>query len=688
MGRIEWFGVVRGGAEQGEPVTSSAKTFKPEINGLRAVAALLVAVYHLWTDQISGGVDVFFVVSGYLITESLLRQQQAHGRLDLLAYATRLIRRLLPAAMLVLVFVVFGSWIWLPQVRWAETLPQVIASALYFQNWQLAIAGVDYLGKDAAAGPTQHYWALSMQGQFYLLWPLLLIAATALGSGLKLSTARLFPAAVVLVLAGSLGYSIVSTQANQAWAYFDTFARIWQFALGAILALALPHLNPGRALRLVAGWLGLIAILSCGLLVPADQFPGYMSLWPSLSAALIILAGSGHVRWGADRLLAAAPVQWLGGISYSLYLWHWPLMVFFLAGTGRDILRSSHALFLLALSILLAWLTTRLVENRFRFSAPGRSARWQGPALAVICLAPVLLLAGGWQLHVQQSVKAFQRLMLEDENYPGAVVLIGQRLGIDVPELEPMPSPLAARGDVPNVYEIGCHQMPRAPEVQSCAFGSEAPELTIAVVGGSHSAHWLPAFKRLAEQHPWRIVNVTKSACRLTAVFQHGHPSCHEWNLAVPEYLAEIEPDLVFTIGTLGEGEAEHVPPGYIKQWRTLKAMGIPVLALRDTPRLGFNVPECVARYGADAPNCGWDRQALRGLDNPLLDEAGLPASVEVLDLTDYLCLDDHCPPVIGNVLVYRDAHHITSTFARTMAPAFHEPVQRAVERAQLIPRP
>ena len=659
------------------------KQFRPEIHGLRAVAALLVAVYHLWFDRISGGVDVFFVVSGFLITESLVRQAEATGRIDVLAYLVRLFKRLLPAAMLVLLFVIVGSLLWLPQVRWSETVPEILAAALYYENWQLAFTATDYLAQDAAASPVQHYWALSIQGQFYILWPALVLLVAALAHRFGAGVRQGMPVALAAIFSASLVFSIFATRDDQAFAYFNTFARIWEFALGGLLALTLPYLNPARWFRMVAGWLGLIAIVACGMVIPGEHFPGYAALWPTLGAVLVIVAGTGHLRYGAERLLATRPLQWFGDIAYSLYLWHWPVMILFMAAGDRDAVRGEQAIFILLLSILLAWATMRLVENPLRFSQIGKRRRWHGPAFAVACLLPVLLLAGGWQVHLEMERRMLERFMVDNPDYPGAAVILTGREVAPPDKLPVIPPPAQARADVPEVYEKGCHQMPRDPEVLSCEFGSEDLELTIAVVGGSHAAHWLPAFRRLAEEHDWRIVSITKSACRFNALFTRGHESCHEWNLALPDHLAELAPDVVFTTGTVGDGAEEHVPEGFVLHWRALEERGIPVLALRDTPRVGFNVPECVERNGGDAAECTWRRSELRGLDNPIGQLDSLPSNVEVFDLLDYLCNGDDCPAVIGNVLVYRDGHHITSAYARTMAPVFVEPLLRASSRGR-----
>lgn len=655
--------------------------FRPEIQGIRAIAALLVAIYHLWFGRISGGVDVFFVVSGLLITESLLRSYERNGQIDLWRYLTRLFKRLLPAAMFVLLTVVAASLIWMPQVRWSQIVGEIFASALYYENWKLAYTTTDYLAEGAARSPVQHYWALSIQGQFYLLWPALFtitaFVAKRLGASLRQGLAVAFAA----VFAASLVFSIHATAANQVFHYFNTFARIWEFAMGGLLALLLPTIALGNIARMVLGWLGVIAIVTAGALIPSEMFPGYASLWPTMAAVLIIVAGSGRVAWGADMLLASRPLQWLGGISYSLYLWHWPLMVFFMAAKDREELRNGQAIGILVASILLAWLTTRLIESPLRFSRVGQSKRRHGLIFALVCLLPVLVAAGGWQVHLDRQARLLEKYLVDSPTHPGAAVTLAGIEPVPDPAASVVPPSIVAKDDLPRVYADGCHQTTSDPEPLPCEFGDDEGDVTVALVGGSHAAHWLPALRRLASERGWWIVSYTKSACRFTANHRRGDPSCREWNDRVVEYLVELQPDIVVTTGTVGDGADEHTPDGYVQQWQRLGEREVSVVAFRDTPRIGFDGPECIERYGPDSELCKWRLDERRASRNPLLDRGDLPDNVHVFDPLHMFCVEAVCPSVIGNVLVYRDHHHITATYARTMAPAIGEVLDEAMKR-------
>ncbi|GAB3996059.1 hypothetical protein GCM10029992_15000 [Glycomyces albus] len=289
-------------------ITPAGPRFRPEIQGLRAVAVLLVAVYHIWFGRVSGGVDVFLLLTGFFITGSLLREIERHGRVRPVGFLARISRRLIPTAAVVLIGILAASYLWLPPSRWSAVLSETVASALYYENWALADNAVDYLVRDQAASPLQHFWSLSIQGQFYPIWLALLAALAVAARWMRERPHRLVFAACASVFAVSLTYSIMKTATDQAWAYFDTGARLWEFALGGMLAILIDRLRPGRGLRLVMGWAGLAALLSCGaLLQVSTSFPGYVALWPVGAAVLVIAAGTSGHRLGADRLLSLRP---------------------------------------------------------------------------------------------------------------------------------------------------------------------------------------------------------------------------------------------------------------------------------------------------------------------------------------------------------------------------------------------
>jgi peptidoglycan/LPS O-acetylase OafA/YrhL len=652
-----------------------AKQHRLEIQGLRAVAAFLVAAYHIWFGRVSGGVDVFFVVSAFLITTSLVKQVETQGSIRFVAFWGNLLKRLVPAALFVLVVVVIASILWLPRGRWDDAMIEIVSAALYLENWYLAHEAIDYLDQTGPS-PVRHFWALSAQGQFYVLWPLLVTALVlvATKTGRQFRKVAYIGFGAVFVL--SLAFSIVATELDQRFTYFNTFARLWEFSIGALLALSISSIRLTMPMRIGAGWIGLVGILSCGLVLQVSQvFPGYAALWPTLCAALILIAGTTGKWYAADKLLTSAPLVKMGDASYSLYLWHWPIYVFFRILSGHEHPTFVDGIFIIGVSILLALATTHWLENPVRDSGIGAQKSGRALAFGGACVAVLLSVVFGWHLYAERAEKFDGRqIAASDPDYPGAMAMdrgFRYRGRANVPVY---PGPLAVEEDRPALYEDNCFQDVYESTPVTCVYGDPKAPKTVALVGGSHAAHWLPTLQALSAPHGWKVVVYTKNRCLLTTemiqVFGEDYVSCREWNDKVMAELLQHPPQIVFTTATTGTGRDEHTPAGYVEQWRRLTAAGIRVIAVRDTPRMDMNVPECVELNGPQSPECSRPREAVLASTPPYKSIEGQLQGVVFLDLNGYLCRTDVCPSVIGNVLVYRDDSHLTTLFARTLAPA------------------
>ena len=640
---------------------------RDDIQGLRAIGALLVAIYHIWVGRVSGGVDVFFLVSGYLLIGSLGRQAMAGRPIRLFGFAATLARRLLPASYAVIAAVLLSSPFWLPKMRWTLTIEQVAMSTLYVENWYLGVSAVDYLKRDEIGSPLQHYWAMSAQVQALLLCA----AALAL-----FSRCRPVPrqgeviGLLVAVFALSLGYSVIATAHNQAFAYYDTFARIWEFALGGVVALAIPFVRLGERARRIGGWLGLAAILACGVLLEVSTvFPGYAALWPTLAAAAILVCGSGTpVRHGVGALLEWRPLVWLGNNSYGLYLWHWPVLVAYLTLSYRTTADAVGGCAVLLISVILAWATTHWIEEAFT-RARSDVRPWRTMVGVAIAVAAIGAGTIAWKVQLKRLTAAERMLVATSADYPGAHALVaGYR---SAPARPVHPGPITARSDRADVYADGCHQTLDGEDLATCTYGrGDAPQV-IALVGGSHSAHWLPALQDVVAADPrWKVVTYTKSSCLMSAHHASEDPSyaqaCARWNAKLIARLISSKPDIVFTTATRAIDGFERVPSGFEAQWRRLTAHGIAVAAVRDTPWFGFNVPECVEINGPASLRCAKPRSVLNAR-NPARALPPQPGLL-LLDLTRFFCPRRLCLPVIGNIQVISDKHHITATYMHSLS--------------------
>ncbi|NIJ00113.1 peptidoglycan/LPS O-acetylase OafA/YrhL [Paenarthrobacter ilicis] len=662
------------------------RSFRPEVQGLRALAVLMVAAYHIWLGRVSGGVDVFLLVSAFLLTLSFTRKLENRKPLRLLKHWLHVFKRLLPAAVVVLLAVLVGTWAWIPQSRWPDILTEAWASLFYRQNWQLGAFAVDYYAQQHVdASPLQHFWSLSVQGQVFILWPLI-FAGVAL---LQPALARLLPhrrplghRALLLmvfaaVFAASLAFSIQETYSNQAYAYFDTRARLWEFALGSLLALSLPYLKPGRKLRVFLGWTGIVAMLACGLLLTVDRsFPGFVALWPTLAAACVIAAGQSGSRWGADRVLSSRPLVKVGGISYALYLWHWPILVFFLLVSGSTTPTLVEGLGIMAGAGLLAWATTRFVEEPLR--------RWKWPDVrswraAVVIAASCALLAlpvTAWQGAITAEASAIASQ--PHELTPGAAVLSPEYVGQPSEEAKIIPAPAAMKDEWANVDEACTGEnVPTDPVLEGC-LQSEKPEVVtkkIVVLGDSHSQQYMAALGPVAKQHGWEVVTLLKGGCRFGAQSSERADFCNEFNQASSAYVLEHKPDAVFTVASLTHVDApfETEVPGYLEGIKPFTDLGIDVVGVRDNPRFSFNMPECVQKKGKDSPDCNPPMEESLAASSPLDDYVGKVDRLFLMDMSDFICEQGTCPAVVGNVYVYKDDNHLSKTYVQTMVPMFEQ---------------
>ena len=690
--------------------------YRHDLDGLRGVAITLVAVFHIWFGRVSGGVDVFLVLSGFFFGGKLLRAAlNPDTPLTPLPELIRLVRRLLPALVVVLAACTVLTILIQPQTRWETFADQSLASLGYYQNWELARSAADYLRAGEAVSPLQHIWSMSVQGQFYVSFLALVcgfafVFRRVLGRQLRVAFVVLLSA----LTAASFWYAIVAHQANQSVAYYNSFARAWELLIGALAGALVPHVRWPMWLRTVVASLALGTILSCGALIDGvRQFPGPWALVPVGATVAFILAGANRqtqpgtgspLPW-PNRWLATAPLVRLGSVAYSLYLWHWPLLIFWLSYS-----RHRHAGLLDGAAILLtsgglAYLSTRFIEDPLRArkttTGPTRVPRrrlaagwWRRPTLALgstVVLLGVTLTATAfsWREHVTvQRANGTELVTLRTDDYPGARALLKHQ---QVPKLRMRPTILEAKKDLPLSTRDGCISNFTDPALVNCTYGDPQATRTVALAGGSHSEHWLPALDLLGQQHHFKVVTYLKMGCPLSTekvplIMGNNapYPQCHEWVDKTMNKLVADHPDFVFTTATrpwnIKPGDV--MPGTYIGIWKTLSDNHIPILGVRDTPWLvrdgePFEPADCLAA-GGNADSCGIKRSEVLVKRNPTLDFVDEFPLLKPLDLSDAVCDREICRAVEGNVLVYHDSHHLSATYMRTMAQELGRQMGRA----------
>ncbi len=653
-----------------------------------------MVVYHLWPSAAPGGfigVDVFFAISGFLITSLLLREIDRTNTLSLSRFWARRARRILPAALVTLLACAIATVVFVPLTYWPQYFADLRASTGYFQNFHLAAAAVDYFAADNAPSPVQHYWSLSVEEQFYVVWPLMMICVVVAVRRRSVRVKRACVAAAMAVLTvGSLAYALRTTAGNPGAAYFVTSTRAWEFGAGGLLAIA--GLSTARvATRAVLSWLGLAAIAVAGLAYSVSTpFPGYAALLPIAGTLAVIWAGAPAARWAPTPLLSLTPVQFVGDTSYAIYLWHWPLLILAPFILHR-VVDAPTKVGVLMLTILLAWLSKLLIEDPVRSGSFFRDRRlgWTFAAAAAATTFVMAVNVGGTsyvQAQIRKDQRTTQRFLSDKPACFGAAArnpnrpCNNPRLALTV-----VPSPVEA----PKLGNQPCASTERHDLINVCGFGwsRAAPSATVALVGDSHASHWRAALDVVARRERWHGVSITHTSCplsRATAdIPQPGRAQCVRWNREVPQWFRRHpEVSTIFVaehsggkvIAPRGRDQFAAQVTGYQNAWKTLPASVRHIVVIRDTPKMHGTTLACIetamSRHAHAGSACAVPRATALGRDPAAVGAARLHSRrVQAVDLTRFLCDRRTCWPVIGGALVYKDVHHLTAVFAATLGP-------------------
>lgn len=712
---------------------SSGGTFRPDIEGLRAIAVLAVLAYHARVPGISGGyvgVDVFFVVSGFLISGLILRELRTTGTISLPTFYARRARRLLPAALVVIAATTIASAILLPPLRVGDVALDGAASALYVGNVRYAVLATDYLQAELDPSPLLHFWSLGVEEQFYLVWPALLLVVAG-----RAANVRRIGIAVVVVGGASLALSVAWTPTDGPLAFFLLPTRAWELAIGAGLALAatrLAGLPASIATASVVAGIAAIGVASV-LFDRATPFPGTAALLPVAGAALIIAGGMRAPHGPLSRLLGIAPMRWIGGISYSLYLWHWPLLVLPAAAVGAP-LPGVVRLALVAATFGLAAASRRYIEDPIRHGTAARmpSPRTLGYAVALSLVVAIGSLGIGVAIGPPTTTATTDDVKLELPTAPttASAAPAGSALSGSAPSGSapsgsgpsspgpsttatppatttpraatpggPVPTDLvpslgAVRADLPVIYADGCHasaaELPSIASKASCVYGATESPTTVVLIGDSHAAQWFPTFERLARERSWRLVSMTKSACPAVDVdvdifnptLKRAYPECAAWLAMTLQRIASERPALVvisdarstrFLIGgepVRSTDRDDLWAEGLGRTVASARASGAQVVIIGDTPDPAGDPPVCLSDHLDDALACATPSSVAVATGRLATERTvAAAAGATFIDPTPWLCPTEPCPAVIGRLLVFRDGHHMTTPFAAALAP-------------------
>jgi peptidoglycan/LPS O-acetylase OafA/YrhL len=685
------------------------RRFRPDVEGLRAVAVLLVVLYHANVPRITGGyvgVDVFFVISGFVITGLLLRERASTGHTSILAFYGRRCRRIIPAAALVIVVTVLLSYHLLGFLTGNSVAVDGRWAAVFLSNFHFEAVGTNYLAALQPPSPLQNYWSLSVEEQFYAVFPMLVLLVAR--ARVRLSFEARLTITLVLVIAGSFGLSVLQTANDPTAAYFSPFTRAWELALGALIAV-----GTGRLLKVpplaaaVMTWIGLGAILVAALVFDAQSaYPGSLVAIPVLGAGLIIAGGAAAPRFGVEAVLGAVPFRWLGRLSYSLYLWHWPILVLAAESRGETSLPAPQSLWWVALALVASIGTYVLIENPCRhakvLTRNRRASIGLGVGLTVITvgiLTAQINTHGGSAAATESAVGSVAPASPQTVR---SVVGAATQIRRVPPDLTPPVNAAYFNYGIPDTW-TGCQPTYPQTTVPACTFGDANGTHTVVLYGDSHALMWAQAINDIALRAEWRFVLLAKAGCPVdmlpyTDPVGFNSPggewtACAQWHQFALDRINRLDPDMVIVT------QATHAAPGgrayTAAQWRggledTLRLMTGPrtrKVVLGDIPYLPQAGPNCLARHMDDVQACSGPVSLSHTPQDRAERAAARATGAQYLDLAPWMC-GGSCTAVVGNYEVYADRYHLTITYARFLEEVVNDTLRLPVVQPLSPTRP
>ena len=642
--------------------TKSQSVFRADIQALRAIAVVAVVINHSKIALPSGfiGVDMFFVISGFLITQHLYKELNNNGIISLRSFYARRIMRILPPAIIILIITLLLSLSFLSPVQLMSNLYDGLWATFSWLNYRLGLNGSNYFGNNQAVSPFQHFWSLCVEEQFYFVWPLVMLAVFRQFGLSNLCKALNWTLLAIIVI--TLGLSIWTTNNNPSLAYFGLHTRAWQLAIGAWLAINLKYfVNIKNITGQILFWLGTV-ILGFGLWVinESTAYPSWWALIPTLATVLIIASGSNPTKNPTiqQKIFELPILQYLGNISYSWYLVHWPVMVVMFYNIGESIQPSDKIL-----SIIIGFVLTVIfyhsVEKPIRFNRYFKDNQKRIFALGISLITVCALLFSLAFFYQNRNTETNSRPKLTKTSDLKIKIQESAKLTQLSPQLN---SFLPQLGQ--DKYK-GCfseRENTVIEEQMTCTLGDTTSKRTMILIGDSHAWQWTQAWSNIALKHKFKLITFTKSSCAMQDIIPE-YSACVSWRNQVFERMRSIKPDIIIASGmTYNESTTENYREYLLK----LKSISNKIISMQDTPYPTLNVPECLPKNLNNIANCSFQRSKAtfaseaRARDIAIVRELG----IQTINPFDWFCTETICPPVIDGIFVYFDVNHISTTYA------------------------
>ena len=664
------------------------RSFRPDIQGLRAVAVLLVVFYHAGLTWLSGGyvgVDVFFVISGFVITGLLLRERGTSGRTSLVGFYGRRSRRIIPAATLVIVVTVVMTYARVGVVFGGQTATDARWAAIFLANFHFASIGTNYLTAQLPPSPLQNFWSLAVEEQFYLVYPTIFLLIAAVRTRWSVQ-ARLF-VCLVVIIAGSFALSVFQTASSPTVAYFSPFTRAWELAIGALVAVSTKWLlTLPKPVCAALTWVGLAGIAFGAVVFNGNTaYPGSLVAIPVVGAAFVIAGGTRTPPWAAESVLKRGPFQWFGKLSYSIYLWHWPLLIIAADAAGTTSLPFRRNIIWLVVALAASMVSFYLVENPLRHARLARFGRWTPIGLGAVLIA-VSLIVATVEIDVHAAPPTPASLSSGKQSaiprIAGSVAEVEQVVQAAA-KIEKIPADLTPAltnvrstwgGPAPPCWpSIGQSSIP------ACMFGDLNSKHTMVVYGDSHAGMWFHTLDLVANLIHWRLAYLGKGYCPANSLAYANPPGfgssggeysvCDQWHSFALNRINQLHPDLVIvTQEVRGKPDGKAYSPAQWQQGlaKTISLIHVPknkIVVLGNVPALPTSGPECLSQHPNNVQACSGPVDTFFTARNQAEERAASEAGGHYVNVTPWFC-SSTCTAVIGDYEVYWDDAHITSTYA------------------------
>lgn len=625
-------------------MSTERKNFRHDIQGLRALSALLIIICHIWLNKVSGGIDIFFVISGFFMTAILLGLHKEKWYNIIIYFWKKILNKIIPTSLLIIILTIFFGYILSYPLR-NDLLKDAIYTSFFLENIRLIRLSSDYLSNNLKS-PFQHFWALSIQFQFYLVYPLLFII---------FKKNKYIILSICILIISSFIYSIYLTNSDQVNAYYNPATRIWEFLVGALLFFYYSSIKENKILSILSILAVILFVIFALFLPNIFKFPGFISLVPVLFACLII---SNKSKNFANHFLSTNPIlQFVSKFSFTLYLVHWPILIYYQYLSNSLVVPILDGLLIILVSILISYTIKTIIEKPI------------SKLMLKLNLIKFYFLIISLNIFIVFSLFFLYKVQMKSESY----------IKDSWYSSKGDPNQIDLRSNLLALRKIGLINIEKRDEcntenhnysklITDCIYGDIKSNKSIAIVGGSHIEQWIPLFDHFGKNYNYKVIQITKSFCPLGGI-DSSDKHCLDWSEKAIDYISknkDIDYVIVNSTRTYTNKDLkENVPQSYINAWKKLRAKSsVKIIGIRDNPSFSNNPILCLGSKVSDPSKCNYKLSDHLQIHDPSYNYKNLITS---LDYTSLYCENGICPLHVKNIPIFRDQVHLTSMYVMSI---------------------